>query len=97
MGVKEEKQNKKMIGQKEDLQIIETHAIPAAEPSPQPTNEPLQETIINGRKATVAFMDNEFHPANRDVATMSKVIFEDGEVLFVSLKREVNLENGREG
>ena len=37
---------------------------------------------IEGRPATVAYINDRFEPARADDATMVKVVFDDGEVRF---------------
>lgn len=41
-------------------------------------------TMINGRKAFVTYLNSSFEPVAEDVATLVKVIFEDGEVVFLT-------------
>jgi len=37
---------------------------------------------IDGRKATIAYINDELEPVDRDEATMIKIIFDDGEIRF---------------
>jgi hypothetical protein len=42
----------------------------------------IENTVVNGRKATVAYIKRDFTPATKETAEMVKVIFDDGEVIF---------------
>lgn len=44
----------------------------------------LEKTVIEGRPASVAYLDRNFVPVDADDATMVKVIFDDGEVMFAT-------------
>jgi hypothetical protein len=44
----------------------------------------IERQTIDGREATVAYLDNKFKPATKDTATLIKVIFDDGQVLFLT-------------
>lgn len=39
----------------------------------------IERTIVNGRHAVVAYVDDNFDPVDKDKATMARVLFEDGE------------------
>jgi len=42
----------------------------------------IERTVIMGKPATVAYLDGDFAPVNREAAILVKVIFDDGKVLF---------------
>lgn len=42
----------------------------------------IERAIIDGREATVAYLTDDFEPADRDTATLFKIIFDDGQVAF---------------
>jgi hypothetical protein len=46
----------------------------------------IERTEIDGRPATIAYLTEELTPAEPDDAEMVKIIFDDGEVVFASLK-----------
>jgi hypothetical protein len=43
----------------------------------------IERTIVNDRPATVAYINDKFLPVSKDDATLVKVIFDDGERLFL--------------
>lgn len=43
----------------------------------------IERQTINGRKASVAYMTDAFEPAQKTDATLVKVLFDDGECLFL--------------
>ena len=47
----------------------------------------IEQETIEGRKATVAYMKEGFEPASKDEATLIKVVFEDGEVIWLTPPR----------
>jgi hypothetical protein len=49
----------------------------------------IVQTTVNGRKATVAYITKDFEPATKEAADLAKVIFEDGEVVFLNMKEPV--------
>lgn len=42
----------------------------------------IERQNIEGRDATVAYLNAEFEPATKDDWTLVKIIFDDGEVVF---------------
>ncbi len=44
----------------------------------------LEKTIINGRHATVAYLNRDMSPATKDKHQLVKVIFDDGEIVFLT-------------
>ena len=48
----------------------------------------IERTIVDGRKATVAYILDDFTPTTPEKATLIKVIFDDGGVLFAVPARE---------
>ena len=42
----------------------------------------IEHTVIDGRRADVAYLTDDFQPADIETATMMKIIFEDGTVAF---------------
>lgn len=42
----------------------------------------IERTIIHGRPASVVYVDDQFNPVQRDAATLIKVLFDDGGVVF---------------
>jgi hypothetical protein len=42
----------------------------------------IEHQTINGRRATVAYLGEDFSPVDRGQESMVKIIFEDGEVVF---------------
>lgn len=49
----------------------------------------IEHTEINGRKATVSYLGDGFVPVDhKEIATMIKVVFEDGESMFLVPARE---------
>ncbi len=44
----------------------------------------IERQKIDGREATVAYLTTEFAPAEKDAAELVKVIFDDGETIFLS-------------
>lgn len=44
----------------------------------------IQQQTIDGRKATVAYLTDNFEPADKDSATLLKVMFDGGDVHFVT-------------
>jgi hypothetical protein len=43
----------------------------------------IERQTIDGRDATIAYLTNKFAPATADTAQYVKVIFDDGEMLFL--------------
>jgi len=44
----------------------------------------IERTMINGRPCTVAYIRNDFTPADKDTFDLVKVLFDDGEVVFLA-------------
>ena len=44
----------------------------------------IERQIVNGRPATVAYLTNAFEPADADTAQCIKVLFDDGDVVFLA-------------
>ena len=44
--------------------------------------EMIESTVIDGRKATVAYIHRDFTSADRDTAEMVKILFDNGVVRF---------------
>lgn len=42
----------------------------------------IQRATVDGRPATVVYVDKDFEPTTAEAAVMVKVIFDDGEVRF---------------
>lgn len=47
----------------------------------------IERQKIDGREATVAYLTAEFGPTEKDDAELVKVIFDDGETIFVATPR----------
>lgn len=47
----------------------------------------IQRQQVNGRMATVAYIDEAFQPKPKDEATHAKVTFDDGDVAFLDLRK----------
>lgn len=43
----------------------------------------IERTTVNGRPATVTYLKAGFSPADRQAAELIKVVFDDGEALFL--------------
>jgi hypothetical protein len=43
----------------------------------------IERQTIEGRAATVAYLDRDFDPASKDNWSLAKIIFDDGEIVFV--------------
>ena len=50
----------------------------------------IEDRVINGRKAKVVWMKHNFVPCDPDGAALVKVLFEDGEMLFLTPRKEAN-------
>lgn len=50
----------------------------------------IERTKIAGRKATIAYIRDDFTPTTPEKATLIKVIFDDGEVRFATPAREAS-------
>jgi hypothetical protein len=44
----------------------------------------IERQTINGRPATIAYLDSAFNPASKDDAAFAKLNFDDGEMIFLS-------------
>jgi hypothetical protein len=44
---------------------------------------------INNRPATIVFLDDNMDPTSEEAATIVKVIFDDGEILFLRPDRSL--------
>lgn len=53
----------------------------------------IQQQTIGGRDATIAYLDSQFNPTDDKSATMVKVIFKDGEVLFLTAPPSYGLDD----
>ena len=47
----------------------------------------IEKTEVDGRKATVAYINDDCEPCDKDEATLAKVIFDDGDTLWLSMKK----------
>jgi hypothetical protein len=43
----------------------------------------IEQTQIDGQTATVAYLNDDMEPVDKDAATLVKVIFEDGRRVFM--------------
>lgn len=57
----------------------------------------IQKQIIDGRSATLAYLDSNFAPADQDSATLVKVIFDDGNIHFLKSPPRDEAEGMKEG
>ena len=48
----------------------------------------IEEVEIDGRKAIVSYLDDDFRPVPKGEETLVKIIFEDGELLFAVPSRK---------
>lgn len=46
----------------------------------------IERQVVQGRPATISYMTDNFEPSSKDAATLIKVVFDDGEVLFLTPK-----------
>jgi len=46
----------------------------------------IERTEVDGKPATVAYIDDKFQPVEKDQAVYIKVLFDDGEQLMLSAK-----------
>jgi len=44
----------------------------------------LERVVIDSREATIMYMDDNFTPVDQDKATLVKITFDDGEIIFVT-------------
>jgi len=44
----------------------------------------IERQTIDGRECTVAYITQDFQPADKDNWELAKIIFDDGEVVFVT-------------
>jgi hypothetical protein len=49
------------------------------------TPEPI---TIDGRAGTVVYLDDQWHPVKKAVATLAKVVFDDGGRVFYRVTQE---------
>lgn len=49
-----------------------------------PTTKSLERVVIDHRNATIVYMDDNFTPVDQDKATLVKITFDDGEIIFVT-------------
>lgn len=49
----------------------------------------IERTEVSGRPATVAYITKDFEPADKKTAQLAKVIFDDGDVVFLNLEKPV--------
>ena len=47
----------------------------------------IKRTVVNGRKATVAYIKRDFTPATAETAEMAEVEFENGDRAFFVVKQ----------
>lgn len=47
----------------------------------------IERQEVNGRPAVVAYITSDFEPADKASADMAKIIFDDGDVVFVNMKK----------
>ena len=47
----------------------------------------IEHTEIDGRGVTIAYLLDDFTPADKDTATMVKMIYDDGEVSFARFQQ----------
>lgn len=47
----------------------------------------IERTNISGRPATVAYITDDFKPADKSSAQLAKIVFDDGNVVFLNLKK----------
>jgi hypothetical protein len=46
----------------------------------------IERTLVNGRKATVAYIKKDFTPATAETAEMAEVEFENGDRVFLVME-----------
>jgi len=51
----------------------------------------IERTTVSGRKATVAYIRDDFTPTTPEKATLAKVLFDDGDIVFLSMARDAPL------
>ena len=44
----------------------------------------IEQQTINGRKATIAYINADFSPADKDAFKFAKILFDDGEMIFLA-------------
>lgn len=44
----------------------------------------IERTTVNGKRATVAYLDDDFNPVSKEDATLVKVIYDDGTRAFMA-------------
>jgi hypothetical protein len=50
----------------------------------------IEKTEVDGRPATVIYLDADMIPVTRDEATLAKVLFDDGEHVWLTLEPGTN-------
>jgi len=53
----------------------------------------IERTEVDGRPATVAYITGDFQPATKEDWELAKIIFDDGEVVFLVNKHPDNDED----
>ena len=48
----------------------------------------LKREVVDGRKATLAYIKKNFEPCDPDEADLIKIMFDDGEIVFVAAADE---------
>lgn len=48
----------------------------------------IERKIVDRRKATIVYIDDRFNPVDKKDAQRAKVIFDDGQVVFLELGKE---------
>lgn len=49
----------------------------------------IEQQTIDGREATIAYMDMDWNPVGKDDAELVKIVFDDGEMLFLTTNRDM--------
>jgi hypothetical protein len=57
----------------------------------------IERQTIDGREATVAYLTEDFEPAEKDDADLIKIIYDDGETAWLSTRDPDGEEEGDEG
>lgn len=50
----------------------------------------IEQRTVDGRQATVCYLNSDFDPAERADATMAKIIYDDGDVAFINFDEDKN-------
>jgi hypothetical protein len=46
----------------------------------------IERSTLNDEPCTVAYLDDEFNPCDKDDATLAKVICDDGRIVWLSMR-----------